>query len=288
VRYGKTRSLLKLALCLAATAEGLTLDEMAAELGASKRTAERMRDALRDLFPAMEEIWEPPYRRFRIPGGLGRLFQTPTVEELVELGKVAESLRAIGAEPRASALTSLERKIGAAMRDVDLLRLGPDVEALRRAEIIPVYSGPRPFEDEGVIALVRRSIMAGRALRFRYRGGAREGEARDVTPYGVMFGRANYLVAAELGSEAPHSYRFDRMESLELLDLPASPPGEFQHPRLRRRLIRRFPGRCVRHRAADSSGRGRGRPSLAIPSPPGGGARGGRLGDRALHRERRS
>ena len=39
---------------LAATRTGLTLDEMAAELGVGRRTAERMRDTLAAMFPQMD------------------------------------------------------------------------------------------------------------------------------------------------------------------------------------------------------------------------------------------
>src|SRR5438034_10547020 len=49
---------------------------------------------------------------------------------------------------------------------------------------------------------------------------------REVTPYGILFGRSNYLVAAEDGGE-PRSWRLDRIHDLELLDRPAAPPEGF-------------------------------------------------------------
>ena len=42
-----------------------------------------------------------------------------------------------------------------------------------------------------------------------------------------MFGRANYLVGAELGSGEPRNYRLDRIEDLEVLERAASPPPDF-------------------------------------------------------------
>src|SRR5204863_155836 len=71
MRHEKAGRLLELARLLASTAEGLTLDEMAERLGVGRRTAERMRDAVREVFPQMEEVEDPPTRRFRIPHGLG-------------------------------------------------------------------------------------------------------------------------------------------------------------------------------------------------------------------------
>jgi predicted DNA-binding transcriptional regulator YafY len=227
VRHEKAGLLLDLARRLAASAEGLTLDEMAAAIGVGRRTAERMRDALWGLFPNLEEIEDPPTKRFRISGGLDGLFQNPTPEELVELGKAAEALRAAGAPSRAEALRSLETKIRAATRAAALRRVGPDVEALMRAETIAVQAGPRPFEDEAVIAAIRGAIKAMKALEFRYDGGSRPGERRRVTPFGIMFGHNNYLVAAELGAQEPRTFRLDRIGDLEALDIPTSAPAGF-------------------------------------------------------------
>ena len=201
MRHEKAALLLDLARRLAASAEGLTLDEMAEAIGVGRRTAERMRDAIWDLFPQMEELPDGAAKRFRIAGGLNGLFQTPTTEELLELSKAASALQAAGAGPRARTLEGLERKIRAAMRSASLARIVPDLEALVQSETIAVQAGPRPFEDEALIAVVRQALMAMKALGFTYLGGSRPGARREATPFGLMFGRANYLVAAE--SAAP-------------------------------------------------------------------------------------
>jgi predicted DNA-binding transcriptional regulator YafY len=229
MRHEKAGGLLDLARSLAASAEGLTLEEMASQAGVGRRTAERMRDALWTLFPQMEEVADPPTKRFRIPHGLDGLFQSPTAEELLELAKAADHLASTGAPARAQALRTLEKKVRAAMRAGALRRLGPDVEALARAETVGVQAGPRPAEDPALIGAIRQAVMAMRAIRFRYRGGSRQGAARDVIPYGIMFGRANYLVGSDLGaaSAEPRNYRLDRIEALEVLDRAASPPDDF-------------------------------------------------------------
>jgi predicted DNA-binding transcriptional regulator YafY len=228
MRHEKATLLLDLARRLAASAEGLTLDEIADALGVGRRTAERMRDALFSLFPQMEEVADPPTKRFRIAGGLDGLFQSPSAEELAELARAADGLEAVGASGRAAALRSLEKKVRSAMRSAALRRVGPDAEALARAQTtIAVQAGPRPAEDPALIGALRQAIMALRCVRFRYRGGRRQGEARDVVPYGIMFGRANYLVAAEVGAEAPRNYRLDRIEGLQVLDRPGAPPEAF-------------------------------------------------------------
>ena len=219
--------LIELARRLAGTAEGLTLDEMAEACGVSRRTAERMRDTLGGLFPQMEEIPDPPSKRFRISNGLEGFAQTPTAEELLELSKAAAALRKGGAAPRGAVLESLERKVRSAMRNATLRRLAPDIEALVRAEAIGVQAGPRPFEDEAVITTLRFALKAMKRVSFAYTGGRTPGHRRVVTPYGLMFSRINYLVAAEGGSRDPRNWRLDRIVEIELLDEAGAAPEDF-------------------------------------------------------------
>jgi predicted DNA-binding transcriptional regulator YafY len=228
MRHEKAGLLLDLARRLAASAEGLTLDEMAQELGVGRRTVERMRDALWGLFPQMEELPEGLVKRFRIPKGLDGFFQSPTTEELVELSRAVETLKDSGHPQRAATLASLERKVRSALKTETLRRLTPDVEALVRAELSGVRAGPRPHEDPAMIASIRQALMAMSAVGFRYMGGSNPGRRRKVVPYGLLFDRMNYLVAAEVGRDTPMSWRLDRIVDLEVLDEPASPPVNFR------------------------------------------------------------
>jgi predicted DNA-binding transcriptional regulator YafY len=228
MRHEKGARLLELARLLASTAEGLTLDEMAERLGVSRRTVERMRDAVRDIFPAFEEVEEGVNKRFRIPSGLDGLFQAPTAEELAALSAAAEMMDRQGAAARAAALRSLEQKVLSAMRASARRRLAPDLEALLQAETIAVTAGPRPFEEAAVLAAVREALKALSGLRFRYEGGSVPGRTREVIPYGILFGRSNYLVAEEAGAgTGPRNWRLDRIFEPEVTGKPASRPEDF-------------------------------------------------------------
>ena len=226
MRHEKAAAVLRLARLMAGSAEGVTLDEMARELGVDRRTAERMRDAVAELFPQMEAVPDPPTKRFRIPAGLDGFLQAPSVDELAALGAASAEAQAQGQTVRADALRALEGKVLSALRAPARRRIAPDLEALLQAEAIAVQAGPRPFADEGVLREVREALKAGSGLRFRYVGGSAPGRLREVTPYGLLFGRANYLVAAEAGG-APRTWRLDRMETVERLEAAAPRPADF-------------------------------------------------------------
>jgi predicted DNA-binding transcriptional regulator YafY len=227
MRHEKGARLLELARLLASSAEGLTLDEMTERLAVSRRTAERMRDAVWDIFPQLEVVDDPPTRRFRIPSGLDGLFQAPTAEELAALAAAADVMDRQGAGTRAAALRSLEQKVLSATRAAARRRLAPDLEALLQAETIAVQAGPRPFEEESVLAAVREALKALSTLRFRYEGGSTPGRAREVTPFGILFGRSNYLVAAEDAGIGPRNWRLDRIFEPEVTGRPGARPEGF-------------------------------------------------------------
>ena len=218
---------IELARRMAASAEGLTLDEMGEGLGLTRRSLERVRDAVVALFPQTEEVSDPPTKRWRIRGGLSAFEQAPGTEELVELTRAAQGLRAVGEPGRAAALESLERKLKSAMRSTILNRLAPDLEALVRAETIAVQAGPRPFADEALLTEIRQAILAGQPLAFIYSRPGAEARRRSVTPCGVMFGRANYLVAADRETGAIRTFRLDRMSAVRAEDGVAAPPPGF-------------------------------------------------------------
>ena len=227
MRYDKARKILELARALASSAEGLTLDEMCRATSCERRTVERMRDTIREVFPQMEEIPDPPMKRFHIPKGLDGFFQDPTAAELSDLGVLVAELRDAGATARAESLAGLERKIRAATRHGRRRATETDVEALLRAERIAVQAGPRPAEDPGVLMVLRQALLGMKMLRFTYHGGSRPGTSREVVAYGIIFGRMNYLIGADAGTTKPKRWRLDRIEKLECLDTAAPPPDDF-------------------------------------------------------------
>lgn len=227
MRHDKAAMVLELARRLAASAEGLSLDEMARDMDVGRRTAERMRDAVIALFPATEEVSDPPQKRWRIRGGLSAFEQAPTTTELVELTRAAQALRAAGEPGRAAALEGLERKLKSAMRSTTLNRLAPDLEALVRAETIAVQAGPRPGADETMLATIRAAVLAQSPLAFTYSRPGAEARRRTVSACGVMFGRANYLVAADRDSGRVQTFRLDRMSAVEAQAGFAPPPADF-------------------------------------------------------------
>ena len=55
-RYSRNSDIIELAIAMASRPQGVTIKDIQAEYGVSRRTAERMRDSLINVFPQIEEL----------------------------------------------------------------------------------------------------------------------------------------------------------------------------------------------------------------------------------------
>jgi predicted DNA-binding transcriptional regulator YafY len=113
-------------------------------------------------------------------------------------------------------------------RPEHLRRVEPDLEVLMEAEGSALRPGPRPILPDGLLALLRRGILASLPLTMDYRSrGAAEASRITVYPYGLLYGSRPLLVAAPEPWKRPRLYRLDRMGGLELGNVPFVRRGDF-------------------------------------------------------------
>ena len=134
------------------------------------------------------------------------------------------------------------------------MRLSADLEAAQHArqqdairlqaelgvKTIAVQAGPRAHADEPMLTSIRGAVLAQQPLGFTYARPGAEPRRRSVTPCGVMFGRANYLVAADRETGRIQTFRLDRMSHVAPQEGVAAPPPDFDlsvFARLRRKRL---------------------------------------------------
>ncbi len=220
--------LLQLARLFAAEPAGICLNEIVEKFAVGRRTAERMRDAVADVFPQLEEIEGERPKRWRLPNGLSGVFREPLADELAALHGVARRLERDGGKGSAALLESLARKIEASLKPARRRMLAPDVEALLEAEGFASRPGPRPVIAPQIFAAIREALLTGRRLAFSYRSEIAEAPAfREVVPYGLLDGHRVYLVAALPWADVPVNYRLDRMSDVGVSDATGTRPRDF-------------------------------------------------------------
>ncbi len=222
MHYLKLETILRLALAFQGTREGLSLADIQREFGVGRRTAERMRDAVARVFPQFERCDQGErVRRWRLPQGtLGGLVALGA-DELASIEAAAAEWRGRGLDERAQALDQAAATLRAMARPEHLRRVEPDLEVLMEAEGSALRPGPRPHLPDGIIGMLRRSILACLPVTMDYRSRSAAGASRiTVHPYGLLYGSRPLLVAAPEPWNEPRLYRLDRMGGFELGNIP--------------------------------------------------------------------
>ena len=150
MRYERVKDIVRLAVRLQGTHGGLTLEDIQADFSVSRRTAERMRDAVEAAFGPLELVDTGDAKRhWRLRSDALRRIAAVSSDELAELESGASALERAGLEERSETLRDLATKLRATFRTESLARIASDLEALVQAEGLAMRAGPRPRLAEG-------------------------------------------------------------------------------------------------------------------------------------------
>lgn len=200
-RYEKAGILLRIALDMQGLRQGVSLEDIQnnyTDEPISRRTAERFRDAVGEVFGNRLERANPgdtPFRWRLVRGALAGLAEL-TVDELAALTTGVTLMKRASLGPQAELADMALAKLRIPLADDARRRLEIDLDILANAEGIAVRQGPRPVIDSGVVADLRHSILACRMIKvtYTYRGSGRRGW--DILrPLGFLYGVRHYLVA---------------------------------------------------------------------------------------------
>lgn len=216
-RHEKAVELLRLAHRMQGTAEGVSLAEIETEFEVSRRTAERMRDAVLRIYPDFEELREDTCKRWRIPPEPSNRNDPLQFDELAALDIAAAWLRREGLEEHARAVGGAAAKARRLLPRATLRRHEVDLEALSLSEGLALRPGPRPEIPPGRIGDLRRAIIGCHRVRFTYEGRIRgDVTTRTVAPYGFLYGQRPYLVAHVADGDHPGFRLFSAAEISDL------------------------------------------------------------------------
>ena len=232
MRYEPAARLVRLAVFMQGRQGGVTLDDIQSEFSVGRRTAERMRDAVRDAFgPLEEEEGDDRRKRWRLRSdGLRSLVSVPA-EELAALPAAAGALERAGLGQHAAGLEALAVKLRAARRPGARERVEDVIEAQLRAEGLAMRPGPRQPVEPGLLSLLRDAIRACRTVEFDYLSRAAGRRSRQLAePYGLLYGNRPFLVARTDWSGEPRLWRLANISEarLGLEDFERDPDFDLQ------------------------------------------------------------
>ena len=215
-RLNKTEQIIELAMMFQNSYCGLCIEDIEHHFECSRRSAERMKALLFDLFP--EKVEEVPTfekkKRWRFVKGAMNALISFTADDFANL----EYLKGLSNdENKRKELDELIAKIKALTPQKNLQSLDTDVSAIMESEGFAVrqYSGvniePKILEE------LRTSMLAFKKIQFDY---PIKEEMKTITlnPYGLVIADKYYLVGYNEYIGNLRQYRVDKISNLTILD----------------------------------------------------------------------
>ena len=231
MRYGRLADLVRLALQMQGRADGLSLDDIGQTYEVSRRTAERMRDAIRDAFPQTEELHEPGGRkRWRLPPGTAGRLADPTIDDISALNRGAELARQSGDAATAYHLETLMDRLRARLPGPKRTRLEPDIATLLEADGVALRPGPREQIPVEILDSLREAILAGVWIEVDHRARATGLLSRNARlgALALLLGEGRqYLVAYSDYAKDVRLFALAGLERIELTNSVFERPEDF-------------------------------------------------------------
>ncbi len=224
MNYGKMLDLFDLAMKMQESSDGISLTDICRDFNVSRRTAERMRDALFIYFPQMEEVpTGEKIKRWRIPQRILNSLIAFSPEEISALQTAISYLKQNSLDDKAALLGKVELKLKNLMKPEQKRRIEVDAEELIKAEGLVLRPGPKIRVDTQIIDKIRQAILSCHQVKLKYKS-KMDGRIFDykLIPYGFLYGqRAHYLVAKHSdGWDSGKAHNFSLSHILEADILP--------------------------------------------------------------------
>ena len=214
--FSKAVELLALAQLAGARHQGVSYEDIRERFGCSLRTAQRMVEALSQVFDTESLLDAEGRRRIRLQSR--RALDLPLRPEVtLEALQLAErTARAEDRPQHAEALAMLRDEALAGMGAAKARRAETDAEALLQAWGQVVQPGPRMRIDPQIIAEVIEALRGPFQIEVLYRN---DHAPRILEPHGVLRGPRSYLVARQPSKgRGLMKYRLDLITSVRRLD----------------------------------------------------------------------
>lgn len=215
--YGKALDLYNVAMKMAGSVRGLTLDQIQEELkdGACRRTAERARNALERLFDVEEVECNERKKRWRINvDGTNNSFSSLVsigAEELKNLENAIDLLEKQGLPAQAESL----RKVSVVVKTIVAKKdknATDNTEFFMSNEGLACRPGPKVSYDSKIVFTINHALQNWHRIKFTYHRNNATPYEPVVEPYGIIYGdRNHYLVAIDTFDKKMKHYCLDKM-----------------------------------------------------------------------------
>ena len=215
-RLNKTEEIIELAMMFQNSYCGLCIDDIKEHFECSRRSAERMKALLFDLFPEkIEEVQtSDKKKRWRFIKGTMNSLISFSADDFANL----EYLKGLSTdENKQKELDELIAKIKALTPQKNLQTLDTDVSAILESEGFAIRQYSRVKADKQTLEKIRTALLSFKKIKFSY---PINDKTKEITlnPYGVIISDKYYLVGFNEYVSDLRLYKVDKIEQLEILE----------------------------------------------------------------------
>lgn len=215
-RLNKTEEIIELAMMFQNSYCGLCIDDIKEHFECSRRSAERMKALLFDLFPEkIEEVQtSDKKKRWRFIKGTMNSLISFSADDFANL----EYLKGLSTdENKQKELEELIAKIKALTPQKNLQTLDTDVSAILESEGFAIRQYSRVKADKQTLEKIRTALLSFKKIKFSY---PINDKTKEITlnPYGVIISDKYYLVGFNEYVSDLRLYKVDKIEQLEILE----------------------------------------------------------------------
>ena len=208
-RYSRISDILDLAIFMSSKIQGVTLSDITERYNVSRRTAERMRDSLTNIFPQIDEIEVNDNQKH-----WG--FTNYSINQLISFS--SKELANIEQLQRRTTNKEMKEELGKTIEKIKSLNrkninsLENNIELILQTEGYAVRQMPQYKIDLSTLDTIREAIQKS----FIVTGTYHEKE-RLLEPLGLVYGEKIYLIAREKAKgDGIYNYLLHKFENLKL------------------------------------------------------------------------
>lgn len=215
-RLNKAAEIIELAMMFQNSYCGLCIDDIQEHFECSRRSAERMKSLLFEIFPEkVEEVSTSDKKKYwRFIKGTANMLISFTPDDFANL----EYLKGLSNdENRQKELDELIAKIKALTPQKNAMALETDIEAILESEGFAVRQYSRIKADKKVLDKLRQAMLSFKKIEFDYNT---DKGLRHVVlnPYGIIISDKYYLVGFNEYVDDLRLYKVDKLQNLIVKD----------------------------------------------------------------------
>lgn len=215
-RLNKTAEIIKLATILQNSYCGKTLDEIADDFECSRRSAERMKALLEELFPEkLEEVQcNDKKKRWRFKKGTMNFLVSFTSQDFANLEMLK---KIIPDSAKQKEISELIEKIKVLNPQKNSRALDTDISAIMETEGFAVRQYSTVRIDAKELEKIREALISMKKIQFDYEINGEE-KTIFLNPYGLIISSKYYLVGFNGYKQDLRQYLVNKIKNVKILD----------------------------------------------------------------------